>query len=186
MTIEENKKDLEQVDLGINHKSSQEDIMVIDKTFIEILIVEDNEYKLNKTIKDIQKAAEDFPKYMIDYRVAKSFIGARRLIKETKFDGYVIDMQFPNHDYEMPEMKKGVELIHFLNYSIDKTPRVVNTSSEDSKKSLDEANLNETVIINDGMHCCILPFYHFLKDAKESKKSWYMDASDYEKVKSIS
>ena len=174
MTIEENKKDLEQVDLGIDHKQSQEDIMIIDKTFIEILIVEDNEYKLNKTIKDIQKASEDFPKYLIDYRVAKSFIGARRLIKETKFDGYVIDMQFPNHDDEMPEMKKGVELIHYLNYSMDKKPRVVNTSSEDSRKSLEEANLNETLIINDGTYCCIRPFYEFLKrvvDAKESKKS---------------
>ena len=32
-------------------------------------------------------------------------------------------------------------------------------------------------------------FMNFLKDvidAKESKKSWYMDASDYEKVKSLS
>jgi hypothetical protein len=174
MTIEENKNGLEPVELGIDHKPSQEDIMIIDKTFIEILIVEDNEYKLNKTIKDIQKASKDFPKYIIDYRVAKSFIGARRLIKETKFDGYVIDMQFPNHDDEMPEMKKGVELIHFLNYSIDKTPRVVNTSSEDSRKSLEEANLNETLIINDGTHCCIRPFYHFLEEvinAKESKKS---------------
>lgn len=169
MTVEYNKKGLEQVDLGIDHKPSQEDIMVIDKTFIELLIVEDNEYKLNRTVEDIKSAAKDFPNYLIDYRVAKSFSGARRLIKETKFDGYVIDMQFPNHDDEMPEMKKGVELIHYLNYSMGKKPRVVNTSSEDSRKSLEEANLNETVIINDGMHCCILPFYHFLKEVIDAK-----------------
>jgi hypothetical protein len=174
MTIEENKNGLEPVELGIDHKPSQEDIMIIDKTFVELLIIEDNEYKLDRTVKDIQKAAKDFPQYMVDYRVAKSFIGARRLIKETKFDGYVIDMQFPNHDDKTPEMRKGVELIHFLNYSMNKTPRVVNTSSEDSRKSLEEANLNETLIINDGTHCCIRPFYHFLEEvinAKESKKS---------------
>ena len=93
MTIEENKNGLEPVDLGIDHKPSQEDIMIIDKTFIELLIVEDNEYKLKNTVEYIQRAAEDFPKYLIDYRVAKSFIGAKRLIKETKFDGYIIDMQ---------------------------------------------------------------------------------------------
>jgi hypothetical protein len=174
MTIEENKNGLEPVELGIDHKPSQEDIMIIDKTFVELLIIEDNEYKLDRTVKDIQKAAKDFPQYMVDYRAAKSFFGARRLIKETKFDGYVIDMQFPNHDDEMPEMRKGIELIHFLNYSMNKTPRVVNTSSEDSRKSLEEANLNETLIINDGTHCCIRPFYHFLEEvinAKESKKS---------------
>ena len=189
MTIEENKNGLEPVDLGIDHKPSQEDIMIIDKTFIELLIIEDNEYKLKNTVEYIQRAAEDFPKYLIDYRVAKSFIGAKRLIKETKFDGYVIDMQFPNHDDEMPEMKKGVELIHFLNYSIDKTPRVVNTSSAESADYLQEANLKDHMIVNNGCFNCTLQFYQFLKevvDAKESKKSWYMDASDYEKVKSIS
>ena len=136
----------------------------MDKKPIEILIIEDNAQKLQNTIEYIKEASKDLPEYLIDYRVAKSFNSARRLMKETKFDGYVIDMQFPQFDNEMPQMKKGVELIHFLNYSMDLKPRVVNTSSDESIEYLKEANLNnETVIINCVGRNVLVPFYNFLK-----------------------
>lgn len=131
--------------------------------YFKILVVEDNDCKYRSTEQFLRGAAEELSIGLTIERVCTLYEANQAITTPISHDGIVIDMQFPKRAGEFIEKKCGVEFIHRLNYGMHKAPRVVNTSSVDTLKTLEEAKIEVQTIVNDGRYDATDEFREFLE-----------------------
>ena len=131
--------------------------------YLRILIVEDSDYKYDKTEKFLKAAAENLGVGVSTERSRTLYEANQAIAAPTPHDGVVIDMQFPKRAGERIERKCGIEFIHRLNYGMHNAPRVVNTSSEETIEFLTEAKIEVQTIVNDGRFDTTDEFEEFLQ-----------------------
>lgn len=138
--------------------------------YFKILVVEDNDYKYQKTEQFLRGAAEELTIGLTIERAWSLYEANQAITSPIKHDGIVIDMQFPKRVGEHIERKCGIEFIHRLNYGLHTAPRVVNTSSEDTLKTLEEAKIEVQTIVNDGRYDATDEFREFLQKVIKFKE----------------
>ena len=136
----------------------------------KILVVEDNDHKYDKTSKFLFAAAKELNMNIHIERASSLYEANQAITSPIKHDGIVIDMQFPKRAGEFIERKCGVEFIHRLNYGMHKAPRVVNTSSDDTLKTLEEAGIEVQTIVNPGHYDVTDEFVDFLENVINYRK----------------
>lgn len=128
---------------------------------MRVLIIEDNERKLNDTIEYIQKACKE--ELEIDH--AMSVRAAKQYIKEVKYDRVVIDMQLPDTNNGSINRFGGIAILQYLDATQlnTNTKRVVNSSSDETRGVLDtQGYQNEILIVNSSMYNCSRQFDVFI------------------------
>ena len=130
---------------------------------MKILLVEDKKQKeiiTNRYILDACPEAEIV--------VARTVVDAfRALVSDIDFDGVVIDMQLPDVSGGSINIAGGVDIIKILNENSIVCPRVVNTSSEETKAVLERANMvDEEVIVNSSRYDCSRQFITFINNVQ--------------------
>ena len=97
---------------------------------MKILIIEDNPHKLVKTIDYIEDVSPD----ALEIDVADTVREGYMLSKDTKYDRIVIDMQLPSLGDGHVDREGGIQILQYLEDSINEdTPRVINSSSEETR-----------------------------------------------------
>ena len=127
---------------------------------MKILIIEDNPHKLVKTIDYIEDVSPD----ALEIDVADTVREGYMLSKDTKYDRIVIDMQLPSLGDGHVDREGGIQILQYLEDSINEdTPRVINSSSEETREVLDNNNYkDEKLIINSSMYDCTRAFKKFI------------------------
>ena len=128
---------------------------------MRVLIIEDNERKLNDTIEYIQKACKE----ELEMDHAMSVRAAKQYIKEVKYDRVVIDMQLPDTNNSSINRFGGIAILQYLDATQlnTNTKRVVNSSSDETRGVLDtQGYQNETLIVNSSMYNCSRQFDVFI------------------------
>ena len=138
--------------------------------YLRILIVEDSDYKFDKTEKFLKAAAENLEVGVTTERCRTLYEANQSIAAPTPHDGIVIDMQFPKRAGGQIERKCGIEFIHRLNYGMYKAPRVVNTSSDETIEFLNEAKIEVQCIVNDGRFDTTDEFEEFLQKVINHKE----------------
>lgn len=128
---------------------------------MRVLIIEDNERKLNDTIEYIQKACKE----ELEMDHVMSVKHAKQHIKEIKYDRIVIDMQLPDTNNSSINRFGGIAILQYLDateLNVD-TKRVVNSSSSETREVLDtQGYQDETLIVNSSMYDCSRQFDVFI------------------------
>ena len=128
---------------------------------MRVLIIEDNERKLNDTIEYIQKACKE----ELEMDHAMSVRAAKQYIKEVKYDRVVIDMQLPDTNNSSINRFGGIAILQYLDATQlnTNTKRVVNSSSDETRGVLDtQGYQNEILIVNSSMYNCSRQFDVFI------------------------
>lgn len=130
---------------------------------MKILLIEDKKQKEIITKKYLTDA-----KFDVEIVVARTVSATfKALLSGVKFDGIVIDMQLPNSTGGEINIAGGVEIIYMLNDHNIKCPRVINTSSEETKEMLLRANMiDEKVIVNSSRYNCNRQFITFINNVQ--------------------
>lgn len=128
---------------------------------MRVLIIEDNERKLNDTIEYIQKACKE----ELEMDHVMSVKHAKQHIKEIKYDRIVIDMQLPDTNNSSINRFGGIAILQYLDateLNVD-TKRVINSSSNETREVLDtQGYQDETLIVNSSMYDCSRQFDVFI------------------------
>ena len=113
---------------------------------MRVLIIEDNEIKLNKTIKYLK----DSSKLPLDIHTANTVQLAKRFLKQNQYDRIIIDMQLPTIAGRGIDQEGGISILLYLPITMNEnTKRVINSSSDETRDVLDRNNFkNEILIIN--------------------------------------
>ena len=130
---------------------------------MKILLIE---YKKQKEI--ITKKYLTDAKFDVEIVVARSVADAcDTILSMDDIDGIVIDMQLPDVIGGSINIVGGVDIIRILKENSIVCPRVVNTSSEETKEMLLRANMiDEKVIINSSMYNCSRQFITFINNVQ--------------------
>ena len=130
---------------------------------MKILLIEDKKQKEIITKKYLTDA-----KFDVEIVVAQSVADAcDTVLSMDDIDGIVIDMQLPDVSGGSINIAGGVDIIKILNENSIVCPRVVNTSSEETKEMLLRANMiDEKVIINSSRYDCSVQFITFINNVQ--------------------
>lgn len=128
---------------------------------MKILIIEDNDIKLSRTIKYLQNITS----VILDIDTANTVQIAKRFLKQNQYDRIIIDMQLPIITGREINQKGGISILLYLPTTINEnTKRVINSSSDETRDVLDKYNYkNETLIINNSGRNNTKEFTEFLK-----------------------
>lgn len=128
---------------------------------MRILIIEDNDIKLNGTINYLKKAS-NIP---LDIHTANTVQLAKRFLKQNQYDRVIIDMQLPTIAGRGIDQEGGISILLYLPTTMNKnTKRVINSSSDETRGVLDKNNFkNEILIINNSGRNNTNEFTEFLK-----------------------
>ena len=128
---------------------------------MRILIIEDNDIKLNRTINYLKKAS-NIP---LDIHTANTVQLAKRFLKQNQYDRVIIDMQLPTIAGRGIDQEGGISILLYLPTTMNEnTKRVINSSSDETRGVLDKNNFkNEILIINNSGRNNINEFTEFLK-----------------------
>ena len=128
---------------------------------MRILIIEDNEIKLNRTINYLKKAS-NIP---LDIHTANTVQLAKRFLKQNQYDRVIIDMQLPTIAGRGIDQEGGISILLYLPTTMNEnTRRVINSSSDETRGVLDRNNFkNEILIINNSGRNNTNEFTEFLK-----------------------
>ena len=130
---------------------------------MKILLIEDKKQKEIITKNYLINA-----KFDVRIVVARSVADAcDTVLSMDDIDGIVIDMQLPDVSGGSINIAGGVDIIKILNENSIVCPRVVNTSSEETKEMLLRANMiDEKVIINSSRYDCSVQFITFINNVQ--------------------
>lgn len=130
---------------------------------MKILLIEDKKQKEIITKKYLTDA-----KFDVEIVVAQSVAEAcHTVLSMDDIDGIVIDMQLPDVSGGSINIAGGVDIIRILKENSIVCPRVVNTSSEETKEMLLRANMiDEKVIINSSRYDCSVQFITFINNVQ--------------------
>lgn len=128
---------------------------------MRILIIEDNDIKLNRTINYLKKAS-NIP---LDIHTANTVQLAKRFLKQNQYDRVIIDMQLPTIAGDGIDQEGGISILLYLPTTMNEnTKRVINSSSDETRGVLDRNNFkNEILIINNSGRNNTNEFTEFLK-----------------------
>lgn len=128
---------------------------------MRILIIEDNDIKLNRTINYLKKAS-NIP---LDIHTANTVQLAKRFLKQNQYDRVIIDMQIPTIAGRGIDQEGGISILLYLPRTMNEnTKRVINSSSDETRGVLDKNNFkNEVLIINNSVRNNNEEFTEFLK-----------------------
>ena len=128
---------------------------------MRILIIEDNDIKLNRTINYLKKAS-NIP---LDIHTANTVQLAKRFLKQNQYDRVIIDMQLPTIAGRGIDQEGGISILLYLPTTMNEnTRRVINSSSDETRGVLDRNNFkNEILIINNSGRNNTNEFTEFLK-----------------------
>lgn len=128
---------------------------------MRILIIEDNDIKLNRTINYLKKAS-NIP---LDIHTANTVQLAKRFLKQNQYDRVIIDMQLPTIAGRGIDQEGGISILLYLPTTMNEnTKRVINSSSDETRGVLDKNNFkNEILIINNSGRNNTNEFTEFLK-----------------------
>ncbi len=128
---------------------------------MRILVIEDNEIKLNRTINYLKKAS-NIP---LDIHTANTVQLAKRFLKQNQYDRVIIDMQLPTIADRGIDQEGGISILLYLPTTMNEnTKRVINSSSDETRGVLDKNNFkNEILIINNSGRNNTNEFTEFLK-----------------------
>lgn len=130
---------------------------------MKILLIEDKKQKEIITKNYLINA-----KFDVRIVVARSVADAcDTVLSMDDIDGIVIDMQLPDVSGGSINIAGGVDIIKILNENSIVCPRVVNTSSEETKAVLERANMvDEEVIVNSSRYDCSRQFITFINNVQ--------------------
>lgn len=113
---------------------------------MKVLVIEDNEVKLNRTINYLRKVS-NIP---LGIDTANTVQLAKRFLKQNQYDRIIIDMQLPTIAGRGIDQEGGISILLYLPTTMNEnTKRVVNSSSDETRGVLDRNNFkNEILIIN--------------------------------------
>jgi CheY-like chemotaxis protein len=113
---------------------------------MRVLIIEDNDVKLNRTIKYLR----DTTSVILDIDTANTVNLAKRFLKQNQYDRIIIDMQLPIIAGKGINQEGGISVLLYLPTTINEnTKRVINSSSDETRHVLDKHDFkNEILIIN--------------------------------------
>lgn len=113
---------------------------------MKILIIEDNDIKLNRTINYLKKVSN----ILLDIDTANTVQLAKRFLKQNQYDRIIIDMQLPTIVGRGIDQEGGISILLYLPTTMNEnTKRVINSSSDETRGVLDRNNYkNEILIIN--------------------------------------
>lgn len=115
---------------------------------LEILVIDDSDYKMDHTIRYLEKANEKLNKDgLIKFTAVANLFAAKRAIDANAYHGIVIDMQFPIRNNDHIDRKAGIDILNELKWKKIDTPHCINSSGEDSKISMNDAGFTETMFI---------------------------------------
>ncbi len=128
---------------------------------MRILIIEDNDIKLNRTINYLKKTS-NIP---LDIHTANTVQLAKRFLKQNQYDRVIIDMQLPTIAGRGIDQEGGISILLYLPTTMNEnTKRVINSSSDETRGVLDRNNFkNEILIINSTSRNNNKEFTEFLK-----------------------
>ena len=128
---------------------------------MRILIIEDNDIKLNRTINYLKKASN----VPLDIHTANTVQLAKRFLKQNQYDRVIIDMQLPTIAGRGIDLEGGISILLYLPTTMNEnTKRVINSSSDETRGVLDKNNFkNEILIINNSGRNNTNEFTEFLK-----------------------
>ena len=136
---------------------------------INILVIDDSDYKRDSTCKYLQNAHAKFnPECELTIATVDNLIAAKVALTENTYDGVVIDMQFPVRRNEHIDRKAGVDILNHLRWKKINVPHCINSSGKDSKESMDDAGFTETrFILNSSGISARQDFEEFYKEVLE-------------------
>ena len=113
---------------------------------MRVLIIEDNDIKLNRTINYLKKVS-NIP---LDIDTANTVQLAKRFLKQNQYDRIIIDMQLPTIAGRGIDQEGGISILLYIPTTMNEnTKRVINSSSDETRGVLDRNNYkNEILIIN--------------------------------------
>ncbi len=128
---------------------------------MRILIIEDNDIKLNRTINYLKKASN----VPLDIHTTNTVQLAKRFLKQNQYDRVIIDMQLPTIAGRGIDQEGGISILLYLPTTMNEnTKRVINSSSDETRGVLDKNNFkNEILIINNSGRNNTNEFTEFLK-----------------------
>lgn len=131
---------------------------------MKILVIEDNQQKLDRTLEYINKVSKE--SNVID--TVDCIMEAHRSLRTKKYDRVVIDMQLPMRTEQSIEIEGGINILLklFLEDNLNHaTKRVINTSAEDTIKTLEKHGFGkEKMIVNSSMYDCTSEFDKFINN----------------------
>ena len=132
---------------------------------LEILVIDDSDYKMRHTVEYLEKANEKLnPDGSIIFTEVANLYAAKRAIDANAYHGIVIDMQFPIRNNEHINRKAGIDILNELKWKKIDTPHCINSSGKESQDSMNDAGFTETMfILNSSGICATTPFENFLQ-----------------------
>lgn len=132
---------------------------------MKILVIEDDTYKLERTLRYIKSVTSE----ELEIDTAGNQVDAKRLLSATKYDRIVIDMQLPKRGVGSIDIIGGVNILLYLSIGINsETKRVINSSSSETRDILDKNNFaNEVLIVNNTGVNCTTQFNKFINNKIE-------------------
>lgn len=130
---------------------------------MKVLIIEDNEIKLNRTIKYLKDVSNE----QLEIDTANTVQLGKRFLKQNLYDRVVIDMQLPTIAGRGIDQEGGISILLYLaTTQNDLTKRVINSSSDETRKVLDDNNFKDDIlIINSTQYNCTSQFDRFINES---------------------
>lgn len=127
---------------------------------MKVLVIEDNEVKLNRTINYLRKVS-NIP---LGIDTANTVQLAKRFLKQNQYDRIIIDMQLPTIAGRGIDQEGGISILLYLPTTMNEnTKRVINSSSDETRVVLDRHNYkNEILIVNNSSRNNTNEFTEFL------------------------
>ena len=131
---------------------------------MKVLIIEDNERKLNDTVKYVQNVCKE----VVEIDCALCITEGKRYLKENKYDRVIIDMQMPSTRNSSIDRFGGITILNYLPHTINADTRhIVNSSSDETREVLDNNNFPLVgLIVNSSMYDCTKQFELFINGLK--------------------
>ena len=98
---------------------------------MRILIIEDNDIKLNRTINYLKKTS-DIP---LDIHTANTVQLAKRFLKQNQYDRVIIDMQLPTIAGRGIDQEGGISILLYLPTTMNENTKRVSLTQVVSKRS---------------------------------------------------
>lgn len=144
-----------------------------NKKVINILVIDDSDYKMDSTCKYLQNAHAKFnPEYELTIATVDNLIAAKVALTEETYDGVVIDMQFPIRRNEHIDRKAGIDILNHIKWKKIDVPHCINSSGKDSQESMNDAGFTETrFILNSSGISARQDFEDFYNEVLEHKNA---------------
>ena len=132
---------------------------------LDILVIEDMDYKMDNTVRYLEKANEKLNQDgSIVFTRVETLIDAKRAIDVNTYHGIVIDMQFPVRNDDHIDRKAGIDFLNILKWREIDTPNCINSSGIDSQDLMNDYSFTKTMfILNSSFNCATKPFENFLQ-----------------------